>query len=114
MNIALKLRKLRMARNISQEDLGMIVGVHRGHIARLESGERTPRLDTLENLAAALKVKITSLLSDLEKPVPRLTEEQRILSLLKSLRKGEKKTALLLIRGMLRQRRKRNGAGDRT
>ena len=114
MNVAMRLRKLRMARNISQDDLAMIVGVHRGHVARLESGDRTPRLDTLENLAAALKVKVTSLLSEVEKPVPREREDEKILLLLKSLRKDEKKTVLFLIRGMLRQRRKRNGAGDRT
>ena len=106
MNVATRLRKLRKARNISQEDLAMIAGVHRGHVARLESGERTPRLDTLEKLAAALKVKPTSLLSDLEEPVPRITEDEKIWSLLKSLRTDEKKTVLLLIRGMLKQRRK--------
>ena len=106
MNVAMRLRKLRMARNISQDDLAMIVGVHRGHVARLESGDRTPRLDTLEKIAAALRVKVTSLLSDLEKPVPRITEDEKILSLLKSLRKDERKAVLLLIRGMLKQRRK--------
>jgi len=76
----------------------MIVGVHRGHVARLESGDRTPRLDTLGELAAALKVKVTSLLSEVEKPVPREREDEKILLLSEITKKRRKEDGVVLIR----------------
>ena len=55
---------------MSQEELGFRSGLHRTFISLLERGARTPTLDTLFRLAAALDVSPVSV-------VERLVSEQR-------------------------------------
>lgn len=49
-----RLRALRMAAGISCNELARRSGVSDGMISRLERGERTPTLETLRRLTAAL------------------------------------------------------------
>jgi transcriptional regulator with XRE-family HTH domain len=63
MNIGMKLRELRLEKNLSQADLGRLTGVFRGYISRLELGYELPRLKTLERFATALDVEISQLFS---------------------------------------------------
>ncbi len=55
------LKRLRMARGLSQEGLGRKTGLSREFIARLETGKHDPSLTTLTKLAKALKVKVAEL-----------------------------------------------------
>lgn len=57
-----KVAQERKARGMTQEQLAQISGVHRVTIARIECGEISPNLRTLERLAAALKVSVTELI----------------------------------------------------
>lgn len=45
----------RMQAGLSQEECGKVVGLHRTELSLLERGGRTPRLDTLLALAAAIE-----------------------------------------------------------
>jgi transcriptional regulator with XRE-family HTH domain len=45
----------RAARGLSQRDLAQLVGTTQSAIARLESGGRPPRIDTLLRIADALE-----------------------------------------------------------
>jgi transcriptional regulator with XRE-family HTH domain len=57
------LKKLRIAKGLTQEQLGNKVGVSDAYITMLETGARkNPSLDLLERLAKALKVKVGELL----------------------------------------------------
>lgn len=58
-----RLRQLRTARNLSQEELGALTGIHYNHIGRYERGLSQPTAETLRVLAAALKVSSDYLLS---------------------------------------------------
>jgi transcriptional regulator with XRE-family HTH domain len=58
----MRLKALRQERKLSQDALARKVGVSREYIARLETGRHDPPLSTLEQLAKALKVKVTELL----------------------------------------------------
>jgi transcriptional regulator with XRE-family HTH domain len=60
--MAMKVRKLRQARGMTQEQLAEKTGVTREYIARLEAGRYDPSLSTIEKLAKALKVKASELL----------------------------------------------------
>jgi transcriptional regulator with XRE-family HTH domain len=51
-----RLRSLRKERNLSQTELGDLVGVHYTHIGRYERGSSRPAADTLNRLAQALGV----------------------------------------------------------
>ncbi|MGD0266410.1 MAG: helix-turn-helix transcriptional regulator [Candidatus Methylomirabilota bacterium] len=60
--LAMRIKELRAARKMTQEDLARKTGLTRVHIARLESGNHDPTLSTLQGLAKALKVKVGRLL----------------------------------------------------
>jgi transcriptional regulator with XRE-family HTH domain len=51
-----RLRKLRFATGMSQEQLADKAGIHRTHVSLIERNRRSVRLETLERLAKALGV----------------------------------------------------------
>jgi len=58
-----KLRELREAAKLTQEDLAHEAGISTSTLSRIERGTYQPRLDTLDKLAQALKVSVVELLS---------------------------------------------------
>jgi transcriptional regulator with XRE-family HTH domain len=58
--VAHNMRKLRVKRGISQENLAVDVGIDRTYISRLERGIENPTVAVLERLAAALESDIGS------------------------------------------------------
>jgi transcriptional regulator with XRE-family HTH domain len=59
--MAMKLKKIRQERQLTQEQLAERAGVTREYIARLEAGRYDPSLSTIEKLAKALRVKVNDL-----------------------------------------------------
>jgi transcriptional regulator with XRE-family HTH domain len=49
----------RRALGLSQHDLAQLTGTTQSAIARLESGQRPPRIDTLLRIASALDAELT-------------------------------------------------------
>ena len=66
----LVISRLRVSRGLTQEKMSGLAGISRSHLAALESGEKTVRLDTLWNIAYALNLKPSELV--------RLTEKEKI------------------------------------
>jgi transcriptional regulator with XRE-family HTH domain len=64
------LRRFRMRRGLSQEDVAYDAGLHRTEIGLLERGERVPRIDTVAKLAAALSASPGSLMDGITEPAP--------------------------------------------
>lgn len=60
------LKSKREERQISQEKLAELCGLHRTYISLLERGIRQPTLATLFKLATALKISPSKLISELE------------------------------------------------
>lgn len=97
-----RLRALRIARGLTQEALGAAAGVKAETLSRLETGQRSPDLLTLANLAAALACTVRDLFppdaKDAVEPDPRAqlllngwstldeADQTRILDLLSRLR----------------------------
>lgn len=48
------LKRLRVARNVSQEALGLLAGREQSYIGRIERGRENPTVETLEALAVVL------------------------------------------------------------
>lgn len=46
---------------LSQERLGLLAGLHRTEIGKLEYGERIPRIDSIVRLASVLEVSVDQL-----------------------------------------------------
>jgi transcriptional regulator with XRE-family HTH domain len=61
-----RLRELRLARNLSQEELAFKVGVHRTYLGGIERGERNPSLRNLAAIADGLGISLSELFSHLE------------------------------------------------
>lgn len=59
-----RLRKLRLAANLTQAELAKRTGIHRPNIARVEAGRHTPSLETIARLAAAIGVPTTRVLEN--------------------------------------------------
>ena len=57
-----RIRHLRTERKLSQLDLANRVGVRQSAISAFETGEKSPRLDTLQRIASALGVSTAVLI----------------------------------------------------
>lgn len=87
-----RIRELRKARNLSQEELGEIGGLHYSYVGQAERGEKNISLSNLEKIAAALNVAIHQLFIfsvDSEKFVESEEEIKNILALLQKLNKDD-------------------------
>jgi len=63
---AINLRKARLAKGLSQEDLGELTGLHRTYVGSVERGERNVSIDNMERFAEALGRTLASLLKESE------------------------------------------------
>lgn len=58
---AVRLKRLRERKGLTQEALAMKAGVSRAYLSRLEMGRHDPPLSQLRKLAKALRVKVAAL-----------------------------------------------------
>jgi len=56
-----RLRELRKAAGLSQEELGFKAGIHRTYIGSVERGEQNVSVDNIHKLAKALNVSVSKL-----------------------------------------------------
>ncbi|WP_169474135.1 MULTISPECIES: helix-turn-helix transcriptional regulator [unclassified Novosphingobium] len=52
--VAGNLRRLRMAKGLSQEEVAHLAGLDRNYVGNLEREQNSPTVDTLERIAAVL------------------------------------------------------------
>ena len=91
-----RLRDARVAKCLTQEGLGDIIGVTKGSISLYESGKRTPKLETVLELMFALGVSADYLLGtdvivevkELENPKYRMFTKNEV-KFIEELRKDE-------------------------
>lgn len=57
-----RIKDLRLARDLSQVDLALMIGTDRGQISRIEAGEINAGIDTYIKLAAAFGTDLPSML----------------------------------------------------
>ncbi|MBO4693707.1 MAG: helix-turn-helix transcriptional regulator [Clostridia bacterium] len=59
----------RKRKNISQEVLSGLAGIGRSHLSAIERGERKPTLETFYKICNALSVKMSVVISEIEKDI---------------------------------------------
>jgi len=59
---AVNLKRARLARGLSQEELAAKAGLHRNYVGSVERNEKNISLDAMERLARALRTDVVSLL----------------------------------------------------
>jgi DNA-binding XRE family transcriptional regulator len=61
--VGARVRNLREAKGITQEELAGAVGMMRSNISRIEAAKHRPTLETVEKIAKALKVSVAKLVA---------------------------------------------------
>lgn len=61
---ASNLKKVRQQKEMSQERLAELTGLHRTYVGSVERGERNVSIDNIERFAKALGISVTALVSD--------------------------------------------------
>lgn len=59
--LALNLRRIRVAKNISQDELALLAGVERAYVGHIERGKKNPTIQTVAKLATALECEYCEL-----------------------------------------------------
>jgi transcriptional regulator with XRE-family HTH domain len=62
-----RIRRLRDALTLTQNELARRAGMSRTYLARVELGQQSPTLEVIEKLARALHVKPADLFEDVER-----------------------------------------------
>ena len=60
------IKKIRLEKNISQENLALISNVSRRHLSSIESGKTDIRTQTLEKICKGLKIKVSDIYIEAE------------------------------------------------
>ena len=60
-----RIRNYRLAENLSQEKLAELSGCHHTYIGQIERGEKNATIESIEKIAAALKVSLSKLFENL-------------------------------------------------
>lgn len=68
-----RIRQLRAARGLSQEELAHRAGIHWTYLGGIERGERNPALVNITKIAGALDVSLAELFAGFTKPLRRVT-----------------------------------------
>ena len=68
--------RLRTGKGLTQERMSGLAGIARSHLAALENGEKTVKLNTLWDIAFALEVKPSELIRLVERETERLNVSQ--------------------------------------
>jgi transcriptional regulator with XRE-family HTH domain len=64
--VALNVRRIRVARGLSQERLAFDAGVDRSYLGGVERGQANPTVDVLERLAGCMGVVIQELFAEID------------------------------------------------
>jgi transcriptional regulator with XRE-family HTH domain len=81
--VAWNLRRLRVARGLSQDDLALMAQVERAYVGHLERGGRNPTITTLEKLSTVLEAHMSEMFRE-------PAETDRLPSTLKAGRKKQR------------------------
>jgi len=65
--LAEQIRIFRFKRGLSQEELAFRAGLHRTYISLVERAKKSPTIDCLTRISAALDVRASDLLANVEK-----------------------------------------------
>ncbi len=96
-----RIKELRKARKMSQEQLSEKVDVDPRYISRIEVGSNAPSLETMESIARALDVEIKDLFEFMHLQAGGVKAEE-IEKLLEGADEGKKQVIMKIVRAVVR------------
>ncbi len=100
--LGVRIQELRKMRGLTQDQLSEKVGIDAKHISRIEVGRSFPSLDTLEKLANALKVELSSFFEFDHKAKGTRELKKVINELLRDVNEDKLRMAVKVLKAMLR------------
>lgn len=97
-----RIREIRKARGLSQDQLAEVIGIDQKHMSRIELGKSYPSLDRLMRIAEALQVPLPGLFEFMHLESPE-AQTRSIEEMLKGLDDESRATAYKVIRAVLRE-----------
>ena len=76
-----KLKKLRLSKNLTQDQLAKLIYVSRSAVAKWEQNRDFPNIDALQRISKVFEVSIDDLLSDKELKILEITNNKKKISL---------------------------------
>ena len=70
--------KLRKEKALSQEVLSGLAGIPRSHLSMIETGRKSPNVETLWKLSSALDIKLSELIRMIEDSIEASTSEPAV------------------------------------
>src|SRR5216683_2989636 len=95
--MAMRLKRLRIDRGLSQTALAKKAGLSRGYLVRLEAAQQDPTLTVIEKLAKALKVRPAELLQERPRAMDRDELIEQLTDARKALQQGKNVLAMELL-----------------
>lgn len=74
MTVGEKIKHARKAKHLTQKELGEKCGINEANIRKYESGRQSPKLDTLQRIAAGLKIPVEDLIPSDEEFMQRFSD----------------------------------------
>jgi transcriptional regulator with XRE-family HTH domain len=108
MTLPEKIKHLRKERGWSQTELADHIGIHTGHVSRLETGRYQPSVELLRKLAQVLEVTTDYLLSETDALTPVTVEDKDLterVRLIEALDEEERNAVLRIIDGLLTKKK---------
>ena len=96
-----RIKELRRAKSLSQEQLAELVNLAPKFISRIEVGRSSPSLETIENIARALQVEIRDLFEFVHLQ-PRVVTADSLQELLSDMDEKTAKTVFKMVRAAAR------------
>lgn len=99
-SLSVRIKRLRMARDLTQGQLGTLIGISGTAVGRWEAGEFLPKARYVTKLAQALDVNVAALLGETSESLEDLAEEVQMLAAFRVLPKERKLIAIKLLEAL--------------
>lgn len=97
--LGLRIRELRNAQHMSQEELAFRAGISPAHLGQIERAMKNPTVDTIGKIAAALDIPVAALFTmDTVSATPTNATIEKINAQLSGMGEAEQKDILRIIR----------------
>ena len=97
-NLGNNIKRFRLEKGFSQENLALRAGIHPAYLGRLERGEKCPTLDTVFKICDALSVPVADIITFSEKENKSEGDKKTVEEILEKLPKSKQDKLLDIIK----------------